>query len=699
MRFLSVLFVLSVLNSGSIYAVFWQQPNGPRGGHVMDIIRTDDGTLYLGTFTTGVFRSRDNANSWESVNQGLPLYDITCLTTDAKGDLYAAVGDKGVYVSTDHGDSWTSLSAEIENEMIQTIFVDYDGTIYIAPRGKGIYKTTDGGKSWESMGLNFKIIQTVVKFPNGQFFAGGNDGIYRLDDTTNGWEHIRDIPEEPVHTFAYEAATNSIYAGTYGLGVLRSRNNGDSWTYVNNGFADVALGWIEELAIDDDNTIYASVSHWYYGGLYYSTDEGENWTEIETDISHKEFHSILVHEDNIFLGVYNYGLYHSLRPFHTWEPRNNGLWFFRVDCLTSDSIGDIYAGTPAAGLFRSQDDGRTWKERNMGINIQDVRTVDCTVGDRLYMGILFEGIYFSDTYGDFWTRHISGLLNLNFNCLAHNSDKIFLGTDQGLYISEESGNIWEKVSSVLSSSKITTLHIRDEIIYAGTNTGKIMMSSDNGQAWTNISAGLPIQSISSIVSNDKNELFVAARTVGVFKSTDYGKTWMEYSFDLPTRVVNVLASFHNDLYAGTDQGVFFLDGERWESVNDGLWDTNIHDLHTDRAGFLWAATDIGVSKSLKKLTVVEKQTEAAPYAARLESCFPNPFNAATQISFTLPNEEHVLLEVYDISGRLVTTLIDEKLQTGNHRTIWRTTHQASGIYVVRLTTEHQGLTEKIILQK
>lgn len=281
MRFLAQ-FLLFVVTSYSAAASadFWQQPNGPCGAHVLDIIRLENETLFLGTFTTGVFRSKDNGNAWEGVNNGLPLYDITFLTIDVQENLYAAVGDKGVYISTDQGDSWTSLSAEIENKMIQTIFIDEDGTIYIAPRCEGIFKSIDGGQHWEYMNLKYKIIQTIVKLPNGQFLAGGNDGIYRLNETTGLWNYISsEIPKEPVHTIAFNETNSTIYAGTYGLGVLRSEDNGDSWTFVNNGFADVGYGWIEKLVVHKDK-IYAAVSHWYFGDLYCSTNGGETWIEI-----------------------------------------------------------------------------------------------------------------------------------------------------------------------------------------------------------------------------------------------------------------------------------------------------------------------------------------------------------------------------------------------------------------------------------
>jgi|GEM_PF-6909105 len=699
MRLQIILLVLSIITDIA-FAEFWQKPNGPRGAHVMDIVRSEEGTLFLGTFTTGVFRSRDKGNSWESINNGLPQYEITFLTIDFQEHLYAAVGNKGVYISTNYGDSWKSLGSKIENEKIQTIFVDEDGTIYVAPRGWGIFKSTDGGQNWESMGLKYKTIQTIVKLSNGRFLAGGNDGIYRFNETTGLWDYISgEIPKEPVHTIVFDETNNTVYAGTYGLGVLRSRDNGDSWTYVNNGFADVSYGWIEELVVHKDR-IYASASHWYFGGLYYSTDEGESWIELETDISHKEFQSMLVSDVDIFLGVVNYGLYHSKVPFDKWEPRNNGFWFYQTNCLTSDSKGYIYAGTSGAGFFRSQDNGRTWKERNRGTNVQDVRTVDCTSKDRIYMGVFFEGVYFSDTAGDLWTLHRTNLHNLNLNCLAHNDEYLFVGTSIGLYRSTLSNDPWEKISSSLATAQITSLYVSNQKIYAGTSNGKIMMSFDNGDSWTNISNELPTQSISAIMENVQNQVFVVARTAGIYKSIDNGVTWTDLSYDLPTRVINDLVYVNNEVYAGTEKGIFQLDGNHWIPINDGLWNTSIHDIHVDQNGFMWVATDIGVSRSIKRATAVEKSVELPQCTSiRLLPSIPNPFNGSTRILFELSEKQHVVLEIYNIRGQLISSLFDGDLKAGRHRIIWNAADHASGIYLVRLTADQYCLIEKIILQK
>jgi hypothetical protein len=65
--------------------------------------------------------------------------------------------------------------------------------------------------------------------------------------------------------------------------------------------------------------------------------------------------------------------------------------------------------------------------------------------------------------------------------------------------------------------------------------------------------------------------------------------------------------------------------------------------------------------------------------------YPNPFNPTTTIRFSLPEPEHVLLKVFDVLGREVATLIDSKLNPGEHLVVYNAKGLPSGVYVYRLS--------------
>ena len=79
--------------------------------------------------------------------------------------------------------------------------------------------------------------------------------------------------------------------------------------------------------------------------------------------------------------------------------------------------------------------------------------------------------------------------------------------------------------------------------------------------------------------------------------------------------------------------------------------------------------------------------------------YPNPFNPSTTIAFTLKYESKVLLEVYDVKGRKIDTLIDKNLRSGVHEISWNGMEYSSGIYFIRLSTPELERKQKITLLK
>ncbi len=79
--------------------------------------------------------------------------------------------------------------------------------------------------------------------------------------------------------------------------------------------------------------------------------------------------------------------------------------------------------------------------------------------------------------------------------------------------------------------------------------------------------------------------------------------------------------------------------------------------------------------------------------------YPNPFNATTTIRFTVEDKHSLLLRVYDITGRLVATLIDEHINPGEHEINWHAENVSSGLYFVQLQSGNNVQTQKLILLK
>jgi hypothetical protein len=103
---------------------------------------------------------------------------------------------------------------------------------------------------------------------------------------------------------------------------------------------------------------------------------------------------------------------------------------------------------------------------------------------------------------------------------------------------------------------------------------------------------------------------------------------------------------------------------------------------------------------------VEVQTGVGetPAAVSLGQNYPNPFNPSTTIPYVVSRESQVRIEVFDIAGTRITTLVDEVKPAGGYEVLWNGDNDASrpvgsGVYFVRLTTDGYAATTKLLLLK
>ena len=96
---------------------------------------------------------------------------------------------------------------------------------------------------------------------------------------------------------------------------------------------------------------------------------------------------------------------------------------------------------------------------------------------------------------------------------------------------------------------------------------------------------------------------------------------------------------------------------------------------------------------------VQERGKSLPINIGLEQNYPNPFNPSTIIRFDLPESQHIDLSVYDITGRKITTLANGKYSAGNHEATFNGSTYSSGVYIVRLITNGQTFSNKMVLLK
>ena len=211
----------------------------------------------------------------------------------------------------------------------------------------------------------------------------------------------------------------------------------------------------------------------------------------------------------------------------------------------------------------------------------------------------------------------------------------------------------------------------------------------------------------------------------LFKMTGSGDSlWTkEYEFtpfgDLEPRIARTVGGGYivTGTYLVSSRNVAFLikvdvaGDSLWTLVVDGEglaeWISGDAACVTPDGGYAMLCTNVHMDGAANNLLVrfAPDQQDSLAYAAlnpsdiRLLQNYPNPFNSTTTISYDLNSSNIVRLKVFDLTGRLVTTLIDGSITTGKHEVMFDGAGLASGIYFTRLEAGSKRMTRKMVFIK
>ncbi len=159
------------------------------------------------------------------------------------------------------------------------------------------------------------------------------------------------------------------------------------------------------------------------------------------------------------------------------------------------------------------------------------------------------------------------------------------------------------------------------------------------------------------------------------------------SFAMPNACA---VSCHRDIENGGsplfNTGVDANLGDWSEQTDIDLADTLMH--WYGPAGIWWTHV---VSVEMSDLNIPENYL--------LSQNYPNPFNPSTQIEFSVPVESNVSIVVYDLVGREVATLVNEKMLSGNYSLTWNAAGLPSGVYFYRMQSQNYVEVKKMIMLK
>jgi hypothetical protein len=686
-------------------------------------------------------------NFWEQTS-GPKGADVFAFAMDSTGRLLAA-SNAGIYGQDLLVPEWFLLG--LGEHSVYSILIHSSGTILAGTSG-GLFKSIDQGLTWVISDL-LAVVSDIVMSPSGNLFAlDPTDGIYRSTDTGEHWTEVAqgsywDIAIGP---------TGDLYAVDF-IDLVRSIDDGSTWEVVSLG---TVYGNPVAVAITSDNEIYLGTVDPQcpnpgphpcapYSGLFRSTDGIGGWNVIYPQAEIIEIFVVplgdvsLLHEQTNGLSRY--------RPV---DSSSTSMGLIGVNSVVQSNDGSLFAGGDGWGVAVSSDDGVSWLEANEGLVGRKIpvmtsldsgfllagaapnvwRTMDRgdswvdvlyfyewqplfleADGSTIFASISGIGLYESNDYGTSWTaRFFSAASGCDYwsrnvySFLVMEGGRLFAGahlwdgygcTDDGLFLSTNGGDSWEKIG--LDGISVRSLDVDSNgIIFAGTAGDGIYRSTDDGATWS--FSGITGASVTSILATTADVVLAGTDGDGMYESRDGGVEWSSVANGLSTNRISAMEmNGEGELFAGSfDQGVFVSTdgGESWSQTVSGMSNTSVQSLAVDEEGYIFAGTDgSGVFRSTSPTTSVSRDGSGIPTGIFLSQNYPNPFNAISNFEFSISDLSDVTLRVYDLLGREVATLVDERLIPGTYTRQWDAAGMASGVYVCRMTAGEFVQTRKLVL--
>ncbi|MCX6160620.1 MAG: T9SS type A sorting domain-containing protein [Ignavibacteriae bacterium] len=497
-----------------------------------------------------------------------------------------------------------------------------------------------------------------------------------------------------------------------------TRNNGLTVTNAyNGGFMSLSGG----VAIDpvNDSIMYMTFNSGSVGGnVHKSTNRGANWFTIDTVSqspgSNSRFFVNKFNRSTIFLSFYSY-LYRSTTGGSDFQQIKTGLSDVRMLFDATDNT--IYmSSNSAAGLLKSADNGTSWTTL-LNKAVGDFE-FDPLNSNTIYAGCT-DGLYKSINKGSTWMLYNNSFMpDVNVKGIVKNpnmGDTLFVSTNKAVYkvygpsvvdtnltayFPMTIGNVYVYETPSIYPPFITRqkLRITKDTVVAGKRFyyfNQALPGLWNYGNWYRIDGATGV--VTGFASNYSCNYLVNERYVdslGSRKSDSLKKCGTNQ------RSLCIDTTSHSIFGIPSKQKAFREDGlvlnERTYSKNFGI--TNVYTWEiTGSNTYLVGCKINGVTYGDTLLTGVENVSAEVPSSYSLRQNYPNPFNPSTTIRYNLPRAGVVKLAVYDVMGREVEMLVNERQAAGSYEAVWDGTRFASGVYFYRLTADGYGETRKMLM--
>ena len=588
---------------------------------------TDSNTIYIATgdddagdsSAVGVWKSTDGGATWNNTGAltGNPNSMNEIYIHPDNHETVLVATSSGVHKTTNGGTTWIrKLSANMEDLKMKP----NDPTTWYAASGNTFYRSTDSGENFASITISgFSnsrriVIDVTPADPNIVYFlssANSNafNGVYK--STNSGTSFTKTLENDDIfqstqawYDLAFTVSDTDpdiLFVGV--LNIWRSTNGGDNFVKINDWNAPNAASYTHadiHFMRYIDGKFFAGTD----GGIYVSTNNGSNFTDLTKNIAIGQFYRISVaaqNSGNIVGGLQDNGGYAYYQ--NSWS---NYFGADGMDCSVNPLDPKNYFGFIQYGgsLYETKDGGLT---RTGGVGAPSSETGGNDSGGRWVTPMV------SNSQGVIYAGY-GNLYKLENGAWVQVSNQPFFGDLQHIEIDpKDDNNIYVSMSGALHKSGDAGVTFSQLSFSNGTINSIEVSNTDGNTAW--------------VVTNN-----------AVFKTTnllDAVPTFTNITDNLPSESKLVLRhherSGNNTVYLGTALGVYMINDDltEWEAFDNDLPNVAIRDLEVNEedAKLIAATYGRGVWE-----TVIPESTPAVEIRLLSINAPTDQINCSTSIS-------------------------------------------------------------------
>ncbi|MEL7833838.1 T9SS type A sorting domain-containing protein [Fodinibius sp. Rm-B-1B1-1] len=604
---------------------------------------------------------------------------------------------------------------------------------------------------------------TIMYYPGGTTMWRNTEmdeiSNYNQGSTTTGWESFEGTSStgytistlevtsmSPSDRLYYGASSST---GTPEIFRLNNASTSDTPTEISIGGAS-AGAYVHDIAVNplDGDEVIAVMSNYSITGLYHSLDAGNSWTAIEGNLegdsqdpgpSLRDAEILPTEEGNIYLVGTSTGIYTTMtldgnstswqRTSDDGSPESIGYSVVEyLDVRPSD--GTIAVGSHGRGIFVGRAEVGDVVVEQLPVIEDTLEVVDdwqlvgspmtsdagAEPGSDLQL-YEYSGTYKSvaniSSHKGYWTKSSSG------------SEISYSGeADTAATIALEKG--WNLIGGVADTVGISAISDPNSILSSADifeySEGSYQSASDVKSFmgyWIHASEDgdieiLPDESSNKsgpvLASGDVGQLTFSNETASqqFYVSNQLLSTSEEEKYLMPPMAPEAVMDVR------TDQGLRLAQGEQSNlKLTTDSYPVTVSSHPENSQGYTLKGV-VGQDTAYYNLRTDEKVTLQRPYESlflstvgdnaqitehNLKPNFPNPFTSGTQIRYQVASQSRATLEVYDVLGRKVQTLVDEQKSKGEYSIRFDGSNLSSGIYFIHLKVGETIKVQKMTLIK